>query len=65
MAFQICIERRPEWPEACLNAGMDDYLCKPFTFDEFSRLLNKWMQVEQFPVIPPDCSANREMPPGA
>jgi tetratricopeptide (TPR) repeat protein len=22
MAFQICIERRPDWPEACLNAGI-------------------------------------------
>jgi CheY-like chemotaxis protein len=51
--------------EACLNAGMDDYLCKPFTFDEFSRLLNKWMQVERFPVIPSDTGTTREMPPGA
>jgi tetratricopeptide (TPR) repeat protein len=22
MAFQICLERRPDWPEACLNAGI-------------------------------------------
>jgi CheY-like chemotaxis protein len=38
--------------EACLAAGMDDYLCKPFTFDQFTSLLNKWMQVQPLPVRP-------------
>jgi CheY-like chemotaxis protein len=39
--------------EQCLAAGMDDYLCKPFTFDQFTGLLNKWMQVQPLPVRPP------------
>ena len=38
--------------EQCLEAGMDDYLCKPFTFDQFTGLLNKWMQVQPLPVRP-------------
>lgn len=35
--------------EACFAAGMDDYLSKPFTFDEFNRLLNRWMTVAPAP----------------
>lgn len=30
--------------ELCLNGGMDDYLAKPFTIDEFGRMLRKWSQ---------------------
>jgi CheY-like chemotaxis protein len=53
--------------EACLDAGMDDYLCKPFTFDEFASLLTKWMSVEHFPMLPAheQPQRERELPPGA
>jgi signal transduction histidine kinase/CheY-like chemotaxis protein len=30
--------------ENCIGAGMDDYLAKPFTLDEVSRMLSKWLQ---------------------
>jgi two-component system, sensor histidine kinase and response regulator len=29
--------------EKCLEAGMDDYLSKPFTIDQLQRTLNKWL----------------------
>lgn len=30
--------------ENCIHAGMDDYLAKPFTIGEVSRLLSKWLK---------------------
>lgn len=50
--------------EACLNAGMDDYLAKPFTFDQLSAVIDKWTSVEPFPMLPPGETAapQREMP---
>jgi|GEM_PF-4590390 len=32
--------------EMCLAAGMDDYLCKPFSRDQLQGLLEKWMPSE-------------------
>lgn len=29
--------------EKCLASGMDDYLAKPFTLDEFAEKLEKWL----------------------
>ncbi len=29
--------------EACLEAGMDDYLAKPFTIDELRNVIDKWL----------------------
>jgi CheY-like chemotaxis protein len=28
--------------EQCLEAGMDDYICKPVRLDELMQLLEKW-----------------------
>lgn len=32
--------------QACLDAGMDDYLSKPFKLEQFSAILNKWMSIQ-------------------
>ncbi len=29
--------------EACMAAGMDDFLTKPFNFEQFRQILNKWL----------------------
>ena len=33
--------------EKCLEAGMDDYLAKPITIDEVSRVLRRWVQLSE------------------
>lgn len=33
--------------QACLDAGMDDYLSKPFKLEQFSAIINKWMHTHQ------------------
>ncbi|GAA4494655.1 response regulator [Pseudaeromonas paramecii] len=41
--------------ERCLAAGMDDYLSKPFTQDQLSNLLSKWLPAAPLqPPSPPD-----------
>ena len=30
--------------EACLDAGMDDYISKPFTFDDLTAILQTWLE---------------------
>jgi CheY-like chemotaxis protein len=55
--------------EACIAAGMDDYMTKPFSFDQFSQLLAKYAVagepggVQPFPAPPPRVSGHEELPP--
>lgn len=32
--------------EACLEAGMDDYVSKPFSIDQFKNLIEKWIEYD-------------------
>jgi CheY-like chemotaxis protein len=55
--------------EACIAAGMDDYMTKPFSFDQFSQLLAKYAVaaepgLQPFPTpTPPRVSGHEELPP--
>ena len=33
--------------EACIDAGMDDFLAKPFTFDELIQVLRRWLPLRK------------------
>jgi len=33
--------------EACIDAGMDDFLAKPFTFDELIEVLRRWLAASE------------------
>jgi CheY-like chemotaxis protein len=32
--------------ERCLQAGMDDYLSKPYSMDQFKEIIERWVPVE-------------------
>jgi CheY-like chemotaxis protein len=51
----------PGFREACLKAGMDDYLTKPYSEDAMSSVLGRWLHAE----TPPDDFAARESEPSA
>jgi CheY-like chemotaxis protein len=52
--------------EACMEAGMNDYLSKPFTFDEFSSTVSKWMgQNLKAPYPMPQETGEQRLPPTA
>ncbi len=53
----------------CLEIGMDDYLSKPFKFDQLKGLLNKWLALENLSTALPgqdeiasDAAENNETP---
>lgn len=37
--------------EDCLRAGADDYLSKPFSFDQFRTAVHKWLRWKQHHVV--------------
>ena len=39
--------------DACLQAGMDDYLSKPFRIDQLRLLLQRWILAPSTPAVPP------------
>ncbi len=44
----VTADAMPGDRQRCLNAGMDDYLSKPFTMQDFKRLLDKWVLHDEF-----------------
>ncbi len=38
-----------EHKERCLEAGMNDYLSKPFTSADFARMVERWQPAKQVP----------------
>ncbi len=39
--------------QSCLDAGMNDYLCKPFNPGDFYRILQKWLHASRQASMPP------------
>ena len=42
---------------SCLDAGMDDYLCKPFTIRKLGDMVSKWLPAAE--CVPPSASIGR------
>ncbi|CAG7856450.1 two-component system, NarL family, sensor histidine kinase BarA [biofilm metagenome] len=40
--------------EKCIAAGMDDYIAKPFKFNDLSMVLRKWLNPDKSIKLPPD-----------
>ena len=43
--------------EACLSAGMDDYLSKPFTQQDLAKVIGRWIKLPPQPLCEPDAPA--------
>lgn len=46
--------------EKCLNAGMDDYIPKPFVKEHVIAILQRWVQEEKISTTEPDGSEDKE-----
>ena len=48
--------------ETCLNAGMDDYLAKPFNMQQLKAVLNRWLPKQDFRAVVAPSAASGAVP---